>query len=124
MAFKKDIKNYIIRVVLTNYYGSRVIDMENADGVIEPHVCIPMDSNNLKKSPRGSVSSYLFMNESDIPSQYGWTHYLRMKCATAFIKKMDSLGYSNPYMGNAKAHNFIIFKNKYKESFVKAKDYE
>lgn len=116
--------NYILRVILTKFFGARVIDMENEDGIVEKHVCIPLDSNNLKLSKNGSVSAYMFMTESNVASPWGWTHYLKLKSATAFVKKMDALGFDTPYMGNAKAHNYVVYKKSYREQFVKAKDYE
>lgn len=126
MAFKGEEKayNYILRVILTKFFGARVEEMENEEGGIEPHVCIPMHRNNLKRNKNGDVSAYLFMTKSSIPDVFGWTHYLKLKTSTEHVKKMDSLGYKTPYMGNAKDSNIVMYKNEYNRKYVKASDYE
>lgn len=121
---KGSFHSYIVRVILTRFFGARIVEMENEMGDIEPHVCIPMLRNNLKEGFKGSVSAYFFMTKSTIPDEYGWTHYLKPKVSTEHLRKMDELGYKTPYIGNAKEQNYIMFKNEYKQAFVKAKYYE
>lgn len=116
--------SYILRVVLTNFLGARVVEVEDENGDICPHVCIPMYKNNLKKGNNGSVSAYLFMTKSTIPDRFGWTHYLKPKTSTAHVQKINEMGYKVPYVGNAKEQNYIVYKEEYKQNFVKAKYYE
>lgn len=57
--------NYILRVVLTAFYGASVQEVDNENGDKELSVCIPIDRNNLKINPKNkNVSAYFFMNQS------------------------------------------------------------
>lgn len=124
MTAKGKYHSYILRVVLTKFLGARIVDMENEVGELESHVCIPMTRNNLKASRKNDVSAYMFMTQSTIPDRFGWTHYLKQKTSTEHVKKMEELGYGVPYLGNAKEQNYIVYKEEYKQNFVKAKYYE
>ena len=44
-------KNYTMRFNLTGFLGSRVIESENSDGVIERGVFIPIEQNDLYTDP-------------------------------------------------------------------------
>lgn len=114
--------NYVVKIVLTNFIGARFAQVENEDGDFEECVCIPLDRNNLKKNRRNQTSAYAFMTVSQTPSEYGWTHYLKMKQDPNFIKKLNELGLNSPYLGNAKSSNYIVFKNEYKAKFVRVSD--
>lgn len=116
--------NYVLKLVLTKFIGARIADVENEDGVMEECVCIPLGRNNLKKNPNNHVSSYFFMTKTRTVSQYGWTHYLKMKLDPIFLKQMQSLGIENPFMGNAKQKSYIQYADAYNDKLVKAKDYE
>lgn len=116
--------NYIVKFVLTNFLHTRIMKVENEDGELEECVCIPIDRNNLKKNRKNQVSAYAFMNETKTANMYGWTHYLQMKSDPNFLKKINSQGYKNVYLGNAKNGNYIIYKNEYQQKLVSAKDYE
>jgi hypothetical protein len=112
--------NYIVRVVLTAFYGASLQDVENENGDLERCVCIPIDRNNLKLNPKNNnVSAYFFMNQSSSPNQYGWTHYLKFKLDPNFLKQINELGLENKYCGNAKKGNYIVYKNEYKAKYVK-----
>lgn len=116
--------NYILKFILTAFWGARVQAVEDEDGNMEECVCIPLDRNNLKKNKRGQVTSYFFMTESQVPNMYGWTHYLKPKHDPNFLKHQNELGYNNFYAGNAKKGNYIIHKKEYQQKLVKANDYE
>ena len=117
--------NFYLRIVLTSFFGARVQEVENEEGVMEKCVCIPIDRNDLKINPKNqNVSAYFFMTECTTANIYGWTHYLKMKTSIAFKRLTDSLGMEIPYAGNARKGNYItkngmMYKNK---CFVKKSD--
>jgi hypothetical protein len=121
---KQQYANYVLKLSLTKFLGARVCNVENEHGEMEECVCIPLDRNNLKKNPKGHVSVYLFMTKTFVSNIFGWTHYLKMKLDPNFIKKINELGFDNPFLGNAKSSNYIVYKNSYESKFVKACDYE
>lgn len=118
------ISNYIIRIVLTNFLGARIAQVENENGDMEECVCIPLERNNLKKNKRNQVSAYSFMTKCDAANAFGWSHYLKLKTNPDFVKRCDELGIKTPYLGNAKESNYIVYKHEYQQKFVKANDYE
>ena len=119
MNFQKQ-DNYIVRLVLTSFFGSHVTSVLNEEGDMEECLCIPLKRNNLKKNTRnGKVSAYFFMTQINTPSQYGWTHYLKMKCDPVWLDKQRELGWNLNFAGNAKKGNYVVHKNEYKAKFVK-----
>lgn len=120
--YNKD--NYVVKLVLTSFWGGRTQLVENENGDLEECVCIPLDRNDLKKNKRGQVTAYAFMTQATRANMYGWTHYLKPKVNPNFLKKLNEQGYANPYIGNAKKGNFIIYKNLYKDKFVKVSNDE
>lgn len=120
----KQVFNYVLKVVLSNFLGARYADVENENGDLEECICIPLERNNLKKNRRNQVSAYMFMTQTQVANMFGWTHYLKMKVDPTFLKKMDDMGIKNPYLGNAKDSNYVVYSNEYKAKFVKAEDYE
>jgi hypothetical protein len=106
----------ILKFKLTNFIGAFVSEIENAEGNIEECVCIPLNRNNLKKTHNNTVSAYCFVNQSKIPLD-GWTHYIQLKAAIDFVKKLNVSGYRLPYLGNIKQDETMIdnvqSKNKY-----------
>lgn len=121
---KQQYSQYVIKLCLTQFIGARVMDVENEHGDMETCVCIPMDRNNLKKNPKGSVSAYIFMARMLSANRWGWTHWLKMKLDPTFLKRIRDLGMDNPFLGNAKLKSYVAFKDAYEEKLVKAKDYE
>jgi hypothetical protein len=115
--------NGIAKFTLTNFIDARVISVHDDDGNLEEGVFIPLDKNNLHKSPKGSVSAYAFVMKANFPSYDGWTHYLKLKVHPTFLAKLNDLGMAAPYLGNLKESNYIVYKNSYKDKFVKASDY-
>jgi hypothetical protein len=115
--------NGIAKLTLTNFVDARVITTYDDDNNLEEGVFIPLDKNNLHKSPKGSVSAYAFVTRANFPSYDGWTHYLKQKVHPSFLSKLHALGMTPPYLGNLKDTNYIVYKNSYKEKFVKASDY-
>lgn len=115
--------NGIAKLTLTNFVDARVITTYDDDNNLEEGVFIPLDKNNLHKSPKGSVSAYAFVTRANFPSYDGWTHYLKQKVHPSFLSKLHALGMTPPYLGNLKDTNYVVYKNSYKEKFVKASDY-
>lgn len=116
-----NVDNYVVRLVLTSFFGTRIADVENEDGEMESCICIPIERNNLRKAPSGKISAYFFMNTSQSANRMGWTHYLKMKCHPTFVKKMQGLGWVIPFAGNAKKENFVMHRDSYNKNFVKYK---
>lgn len=116
-------ENGIAKITLTNFFGARVISAYDENDTLEEGVFIPLDRNGLKKSPKGDVSCYAFVNKANYPSYAGWTHYLKLKAHPEFLAKMDSIGMQLPYLGNFKSHNYVVYKKEYKANFVKKADY-
>lgn len=115
--------NGIAKLTLTNFVDARVITTYDDDNNLEEGVFIPLDKNNLHKSPKGSVSAYAFVTRANFPSYDGWTHYLKQKVHPSFLSKLHALGMTPPYLGNLKDTNYVVYKNSYKDKFVKASDY-
>lgn len=109
---------YVIKIILTKFFGASIQQVPNEEGVLEECVCIPIDRNNLKKNKKQQVTSYFFMSRRLVPDIYGWTHYLRMKCEPRFMKKMKDMGYEMPYFGNAKDKVEVIYKQDYQRKLV------
>jgi hypothetical protein len=121
-------KYSVLKFVLTAFFGARIEDVLDENGNMEKCVCIPIDRNNLYVCDNGKVSAYAFVNKTRNANMHGWTHYLRMKCQPDFVKKITSLGYEVPYLGNLKPSNYIIHRGNYENTVegkkVKVEDYE
>jgi len=121
-------KHSVLKFVLTAFFGARIEDVLDENGNMEKCVCIPIDRNNLYVCDNGKVSAYAFVNKTRNANMHGWTHYLRMKCQPDFVKKITSLGYEVPYLGNLKPANYIIHKGNYENTVegkkVRIEDYE
>jgi hypothetical protein len=121
-------KHSVLKFVLTAFFGARIEDVLDENGNMEKCVCIPIDRNNLYVCDNGKVSAYAFVNKTRNANMHGWTHYLRMKCQPDFVKKITSLGYEVPYLGNLKPANYVIHKGNYENTVegkkVKVEDYE
>lgn len=112
----------ILKFKLTNFLGAFVSEIENAEGNIEECVCIPLNRNNLKKTSNGTVSAYCFINQTKIPLD-GWTHYIQMKAALPFVKKINEQGYKLPYLGNIRKEASSTSYTTTNKTFVK-NDYD
>lgn len=79
---------------LSNYINSRVIDIENDDGVMEKGIFIPIEINGLTLTPRNQVISHLFVNEKLHDTGDGYSHYIKMKTNHKHVEELDRMGYS------------------------------
>lgn len=92
---------YTMRLNLTNFFGARIEQCEDEDGNLEEGVFIPLSKNDLKKTPKGNVSAYAYVNKIMFADpKYDWTHLIRLKMSASFAQKMKELGYKSPYLGN------------------------
>ena len=106
--------NYTMKFVLTKLFGARVMEAEDEEGHMEKGVFIPLDRNDLRIDPKGNVSVHCFVSKCFTNNKYDyWTHYIKLKSSPTFVKKMNSLGYKMPYLGNLKAQNYVVHKNNY-----------
>ena len=99
---KTNDKNYDIAIKLSNFFGAKIMTIENEEGYFEECLVIPLERNGLKPSPSKNVYANVYMTKTMNGCVKGWTHYLRMKVNKATYSKLKSLGYDIPYLGNAK----------------------
>lgn len=91
--------NYEATLRLTSFIDARVQELEDSNGNMEECVVIPLEKNGLRFTNKNHVACKLFVTERMSPSKYGETHYIKMKTNKEHVAKMDSLGYTNPYLG-------------------------
>lgn len=99
--------NFTLRFNLTAFIGSRVIYSENADGVMERGVFIPIDQNALYEDPRSrNVMCEAFVNAKATNTLDDKTHYLKQKTSLEHVKWLNDLGYQIPTLGSMWLNNF------------------
>lgn len=113
-------QNYTVKLKLSNYFGARVMTVENDEGFLEECLVIPIEQNDIYVAKNKDAYCQVYMTKTMNGNLKGWTHYLRMKVGKARYKKLLELGYEIPYLGNAKpsswdtnikAHNNYKVKN-------------
>ena len=110
-----DKSEFRIKLDLTAYFGASVQKVELDTGEVEECVCIPIDRNELKRTRRGRIISLMYMYECRFSEKCVWSHYLKMKVTKKFVDLIKKMGYTMPFMGNARKHDF----QRYKEVFDK-----
>lgn len=109
-------KNYTMRFNLTGFLGSRIIDSENSDGIVERGVFIPIDDNDLYVDPiTHHVLCEAFVNAKTYNSGDNKSHYIKQKPSKEHAEKLKSLGYKLPYLGS------MWYNNWYAPSFQSEK---
>lgn len=93
-------KNYTLRILLTNFLGARVMDIENQDGIMERGVFIPLDMNGLHETNRGNVAFHAFVTERITACVDGSSHYIKLKMNSDALKKINDMGYETPFIGS------------------------
>lgn len=94
-------KNYTMRFNLTGFLGSRVIESENSDGIIERGVFIPIEQNDLYTDPLSrNIMFEAFVNAKTYNSGDNKSHYIKLKPSKEHAEKLKSLGYKLPYLGS------------------------
>ena len=100
--------NYVAKLKLSNFLGSKVIDYENDEtGEFEKGIFIPLDLNGLFLTPRNQVIAWAFVNEKLHDTGDGFSHYLKLKTDKHHIKLLNELGYEAPYLGSMKTSTFF-----------------
>lgn len=93
--------NYTLRFNLTAFIGSKVVEVEDADGNMERGVFIPIDRNALYEDPRTKhVMCEAFVNAKTSNTFDSKTHYLKQKTSTAHVAKINEQGYKIPTLGS------------------------
>jgi hypothetical protein len=90
-----------MRLNLTGFIGSRVESVENADGVVERGVFIPIEDNALYEDPKTHhVLCEAFVTAKQTFSSDGKTHYIKQKVSTNHVRRIEELGYKVPALGH------------------------
>lgn len=88
--------NYEMRMKLTKFIGSRIIESEDENGVMERGVFIPIDKNCLFEMETGDVMVSAFVNENML-TPYGnknnISHIIKQKTNHKHAQKLKDLGY-------------------------------
>lgn len=98
--------NYMMNLKLTNFIGSKVIMVENADGIEEKGVFIPLDMNDLKVTDKGHVYANAFVSEKKTNTLDDNSHYIKQKASKAHVKMITELGYKMPYLGSLRPSKY------------------
>jgi len=99
--------NYVAKIKLSNFLGSKVVDLENDEtGELEKGIFIPIELNSLFLTPRNQVIAWAFVNEKLHDTGDGFSHYLKMKTDKHHVELLDKLGYKAPYLGSMKTSTF------------------
>ena len=101
MAYNK-IENFLAKIKLSSYINSRVIEVENDDGIKEKGIFIPIEINELFLTPRNNVISWVYMTQKLYEPIDGLTHYAKMKVSRNHLDKLGVMGYKPPYLGGMK----------------------
>lgn len=109
--------NYTMRLNLTGFIGSRVENVENADGVVERGIFIPIDDNALYEDPRTHhILCEAFVTAKTTYASDGKTHYIKQKVPVYHVSKLDELGYKVPTLGH------LWMNTSYKPKFQNVKN--
>lgn len=95
-----DLTNYTLRLKLSAFMGSRVVELENREGVMEKGIFIPIGPNGVwhhRKS--NTVHANCFVNELSFPTTSGASHYVLPKIPKTEIDKLHGLGYKVAVIG-------------------------
>lgn len=111
--------NYVAKIKLSNFLGSKVVDLENDEtGELEKGIFIPIELNSLFLTPRNQVIAWAFVNEKLHDTGDGFSHYLKLKTDKYHIKKLNDLGYETPYLGSMKTSTFFTKSQELIESGI------
>lgn len=91
--------NYCMTINLTAFIGSKVIEVEDENGIPEKGVFIPIDKNELYQS-HGRVFFGAFVTEKTYNTGDNKSHFVKQRVTGDHIKKLASLGYKCPYLGS------------------------
>ena len=99
--------NFLAKFKLSGFLNSRVMDIENDDGVMEKGIFIPIEMNELYVTPNNQVIAWLFVNERVHDTGDGYSHYIKLKLSKKHIDYLRELGYDSPYVGLMKSSKYF-----------------
>lgn len=102
--------DFLLKIKLSNYINSRVIDIENDDGVLEKGIFIPIDLNGLFVSQRNEVVSWVLALKRTFPAMDSFTHNLKITFNREQLNWLTNMGYKSPTIGALKEKKY--FKHK------------
>jgi hypothetical protein len=94
-----------MRLKLTNFIGSKIVELENDDGFMEKGLFIPIDRNELYKNERNDIFIQAFVNEKTTNTNDGASHYIKQKVSKNHLAVLRDLGYESPVLG-------VLFESK------------
>lgn len=111
--------NYILNLKLNSFIDSRIVEVEDNEGVMEKGIFIPIDKNGLRVTDRGNVRCYAFVNENQTYTHEKQTHYVRLKGSKAWVEHLKDLGYESPYIGYMRPNKWKVGKYEDNSEYVK-----
>ena len=99
-------QNYEMRVKLSNFIDSRIIEQEDDNGVREKGIFIPIDKNALYVNDHNCVFFSAFVTEKMSNTGDNASHYLKQKTNKQHVAMLDSLGYKTPNLGSMWEKNY------------------
>ena len=84
---------------LMAFIGSKVIEVEDENGVLEEGVFVPIAKNELYKS-HGRVYFGAFITEKTYNTGDTKIHYIKQRVSKEHLAKLTSLGYKCPFLGS------------------------
>lgn len=95
-----------MRVKLSNFIDSRIVEQEDDNGVIEKGIFIPIEKNALYVNDHKCVYFSAFVTEKVSNTGDGASHYIKQKTNKAHIERLNSLGYKTPNLGSMWEKNY------------------
>lgn len=99
-------QNYEIRVKLSNFIDSRIIEQEDDNGVTEKGIFIPIEKNALYVNEHKCVFFSAFVTEKVTNTGDNASHYIKQKTNKQHVAMLDSLGYKTPNLGSMWEKNY------------------
>ncbi len=92
-------QNFCMTINLMAFIGSKVIEVEDENGVLEEGVFVPIAKNELYKS-HGRVYFGAFITEKTYNTGDNKIHYIKQRVSKEHLAKLTSLGYKCPFLGS------------------------
>lgn len=99
-------QNYEMRVKLSNFIDSRIVEQEDDNGVMEKGIFIPIDKNALYVNDHNCVYFSAFVTEKVSNTGDNASHYIKQKTNREHIAVLNSLGYKTPNLGSMWEKNY------------------
>lgn len=93
-------EDYILRLNLTSFIGSRIVEVEDEDEHLERGVFIPIERNVLYEDEKShNIMCEAFVNKLYHKSQDNRTHSVKQKAPMAHVERLKNLGFDTPKLG-------------------------